>query len=94
MDDELYRATAKTLLRRLRRMTTASIVPWSSVTTRASKSWRTGSRVWAMRACVTEVSAKFPTAAVVTLSFDTAWADLRDGGARVDDLFMPRPGRR
>ncbi len=40
-----------------------------------------------------QVSAKFPTAAAVTLSFDTPWAGLDPGAARLDDLFLPRPPR-
>jgi len=38
-----------------------------------------------------QLSAKLPTGAAVTLSFDGAWSDLRAGTARLDDLFMPRP---
>jgi phosphohistidine phosphatase len=40
-----------------------------------------------------QVSAKFPTAAAATLSFDAPWAELGPGTARLDDLFLPRPPR-
>lgn len=40
-----------------------------------------------------QLSAKLPTGAAVTLSFDGAWGDLRAGTARLDDVFMPRPPR-
>jgi phosphohistidine phosphatase len=40
-----------------------------------------------------QLSAKLPTGAVATLSFDGAWGDLGVGTARLDDLFMPRPTR-
>ncbi len=36
---------------------------------------------------------KLPTGAAVTLSFDGAWADLGDGLARLEALFMPRKPR-
>jgi len=39
----------------------------------------------------TQLAAKFPTAAAVTLSLDGAWADLGAGTVRLDVLFMPRP---
>jgi phosphohistidine phosphatase len=39
------------------------------------------------------LSAKLPTGAAVTLSFDGAWDGLGAGAARLDDLFMPRPPR-
>ena len=40
-----------------------------------------------------QLSAKLPTGAVVTLSFDGSWDDLGVGSARLDELFMPRPPR-
>lgn len=36
---------------------------------------------------------KLPTGAVVTLSFDGTWADLGNGVARLEALFMPRKPR-
>ena len=38
-----------------------------------------------------QLSAKLPTGAAVTLSFDGAGKDLGAGTARLDDLFIPRP---
>ncbi|MGI9645526.1 MAG: SixA phosphatase family protein [Ilumatobacteraceae bacterium] len=40
-----------------------------------------------------QVGVKFPTGAIVTLSFDGEWADLEPGVASADDLFMPRAPR-
>ena len=40
-----------------------------------------------------QLATKLPTGAVVTMSFDGDWADLHDGVAVLDDLFMPRPPR-
>ncbi len=40
-----------------------------------------------------QLAVKFPTGALVTLSFHGPWADLAPGAARVDALFMPRPPR-
>jgi phosphohistidine phosphatase len=37
-----------------------------------------------------QLAAKFPTAAVATLSFPAPWSDLRAGDARLDDFFVPR----
>jgi phosphohistidine phosphatase len=41
----------------------------------------------------TQLAAKFPTGALVALSFDGTWATLAAGAARIDALFMPRPPR-
>jgi phosphohistidine phosphatase len=41
----------------------------------------------------TQLAAKFPTGALVALSFDGAWANLGAGAARIDALFVPRPPR-
>lgn len=41
----------------------------------------------------TQLAAKFPTGALVALSFDGGWAELGTGGARIDALFVPRPPR-
>lgn len=38
-----------------------------------------------------QLSAKLPTGAAVTLSFDRAWGDVWAGTVRLDDLFVPRP---
>lgn len=40
-----------------------------------------------------QVAAKLPTGAIVTLSFAGSWEDLAAGSARIDDLFLPRPPR-
>ena len=40
-----------------------------------------------------QLSAKVPTGAAVTLSFDGSWRDLGAGTARLDDVFMPRRPR-
>ena len=40
-----------------------------------------------------QLATKLPTGAIVTLSFDGAWAELGTGGARLDDLFLPRRPR-
>jgi phosphohistidine phosphatase len=40
-----------------------------------------------------QLAAKFPTGAVAALSFDGPWADLGEGAARIDALFVPRPPR-
>jgi phosphohistidine phosphatase len=40
-----------------------------------------------------QLAAKVPTGALVALSFDGAWTDLRAGVAQIDALFMPRPPR-
>jgi phosphohistidine phosphatase len=40
-----------------------------------------------------QLSAKLPTGAAVTLSFEGSWRELGAGTARLDDLFMPRPPR-
>ena len=40
-----------------------------------------------------QLSAKLPTGAAVTLSFDGPWRELGAGTARLDELFMPRPPR-
>ena len=40
-----------------------------------------------------QIAAKLPTGAVVTLSFDADWALLGPGVARLDDLFLPRRPR-
>lgn len=37
-----------------------------------------------------QLGAKLPTGAIVTLSFDGAWAELGTAGARLDDLFLVR----
>jgi phosphohistidine phosphatase len=40
-----------------------------------------------------QLATKVPTGAVVTLSFDGEWADLANGVASIDELFMPRKPR-
>jgi len=40
-----------------------------------------------------QLATKIPTGAVVTMSFDGAWADLDDGVTALNDLYMPRPPR-
>ena len=40
-----------------------------------------------------QLATKLPTGAIVTLSFDSAWAELGTRGARLDDLFLPRRPR-
>jgi phosphohistidine phosphatase len=40
-----------------------------------------------------QIALKVPTGAVVTLSFDGAWADLSAESARIDDFFVPRRPR-
>ena len=37
-----------------------------------------------------QLAVKFPTGALVALSFDGPWADLDAGTARIDALFVPR----
>ncbi len=94
VDDELYGATAKALLRRLRRVDDGidcALLIGHNPGLQELADQLAGAGDAGMR---TQLSAKFPTAAVVTLSFDTSWGDLRAGGARVDDLFLPRPARR
>jgi phosphohistidine phosphatase len=41
----------------------------------------------------TQLAAKVPTGALVTLSFVGEWAELGAGTARIDALFVPRPAR-
>ena len=40
-----------------------------------------------------QLATKLPTGAVVAISFDGPWADLREGAAELDDLYLPRPPR-
>jgi phosphohistidine phosphatase len=40
-----------------------------------------------------QLAAKLPTAAAVTLSFTGSWADLGEGDARIDGMWVPRPPR-
>lgn len=42
---------------------------------------------------VARLTAKFPTGAIATLSFDRRWADLAPGDARLDGYFTPREPR-
>ena len=41
----------------------------------------------------TQLAAKFPTGALVALSFEGGWAELGTGAARIDALFVPRTPR-
>jgi phosphohistidine phosphatase len=40
-----------------------------------------------------QLAAKFPTGALVALSFEGEWAELSTGAARIDALFVPRTPR-
>ena len=40
-----------------------------------------------------QLAAKFPTGALVALSFEGGWSELRTGAARIDALFVPRAPR-
>ena len=40
-----------------------------------------------------QLATKLPTGAIVTMSFDGSWADLGEGAAELDDLYLPRPTR-
>ena len=94
VDDELYGATAKALLRRLRRLDDGiecALLVGHNPGLQELADQLAGAGDAGMRA---QLATKFPTAAVVTLAFDTSWGDLRTGVARVEDLFLPRPPRR
>jgi phosphohistidine phosphatase len=93
VDDELYLATANTLLARLRRIDDGidcALLIGHNPGLQDLAARLAGAGDVSMRV---QLLAKFPTAAAVTLSFDTPWAALRAGGARLDDLFMPRQPR-
>ena len=90
VDDELYGASADTLLARLRTIDDgidcALVVGHNpglqELAIRLTDAGESDLR--------TQLSEKFPTAAVATLSFDTRWAELDARGARLEDLFTPR----
>jgi len=91
--EEIYEASADTLLSMLRRLDTDTAVAMMI-------GHNPGTQDLAARlagsgdvAELTQIATKLPTGAVVALSFDGAWSELDDGVARVDDLFMPRPPR-
>jgi phosphohistidine phosphatase len=93
-DDELYLASADQLLARLRSIddgledhTDCAMVVGHNPSLEDLAIGLAGSGDADLRA---QVATKFPTAAAATLSFDTSWADLHEGGARLDDLFLPR----
>jgi phosphohistidine phosphatase len=97
VDDDLYGATAKALLRRLRSLDDGigcALLVGHNPGLQELADQLAGAGDAGDAGMRTQLSAKFPTAAAVTLSFDTSWGDLRAGGARVDDLFMPRAPRR
>lgn len=93
VERELYLASAGTLLARLRALGSGvecAMVIGHNPGTQDLAMLLVGDGDAEMRA---QLVTKLPTGAVVTLSFDGAWADLGGGVARIDDLFMPRPTR-
>ena len=91
--DELYLADAATLLARLQALdgtVRCAMVVGHNPGIEDLAARLVGSGDAALRA---QLAAKFPTGALVALSFDCAWGDLGTGDARINALFMPRPPR-
>ena len=93
IDDEIYEASANTLLSLLRRLGTDTEVAMLI-------GHNPGMQDLAVRLAgsgdapaLVQVATKFPTGAVAALSFEGGWSELTDGVARLDDLFMPRRPR-
>lgn len=90
MEPALYEATADTLLGRLQRVDSdvgCTMLIGHNPSMQDLAMLLVGAGDSAMRA---QLSAKFPTAAALTLSLDRTWADLGAGAVRLDDLFLPR----
>ncbi len=91
--DELYLADAATMLARLRSLNDkvrCAMLVGHNPGLEDLASLLVGSGDAALRA---QLAAKFPTGALVALSFNGAWVDLAPGAARIGALFMPRPPR-
>jgi phosphohistidine phosphatase len=91
--DELYLADADTLVTLMRALDAevgCAMLVGHNPGLEHLASLLTGSGDAALR---TQLAAKFPTGAVVALSFDGTWANLAAGAARIDALFMPRTPR-
>ena len=91
MEQTVYAASANTLMGRLRSVDSdivCAMVIGHNPGVQELAMLLVGAGDPDMRA---KLSAKLPTGAAVTLSFDGAWGDLGAGTARLDDLFMPRP---
>ena len=88
--DEFYLAGASTLLKRLRGLDDKDrcvMVVGHNPGIEDLASLLVGSGDDGLRA---RLAVKFPTGALVVLSFGGAWADLDAGTARIDDFFVPR----
>jgi phosphohistidine phosphatase SixA len=94
LDDELYLADANSTLTRLHRLHAnirCGMLVGHNPGIEDLATLLVGSGNPEMRG---RLAAKFPTSALVALSFDGAWADLGARAARIDALFMAaRPGR-
>jgi phosphohistidine phosphatase len=88
IESELYRASASELLERLRRLprTTSSAMLVGhnpAVQELALTLVGGGSRL-------TPIAAKYPTAALASLSFEGSWSELDDGAAELVDFVTPK----
>ncbi len=93
LTDELYLADAATMLTRLHTLddtVRCAMLVGHNPGLEDLASLLVGSGDADLRA---QLATKLPTGALVTLSFNGAWADLTPGAARIDALFMPRPPR-
>jgi|RhiMetdeSRZDD1v2_1073273.scaffolds.fasta_scaffold412528_2 phosphohistidine phosphatase len=91
--DELYLASAGTLLARLHGIDGTihcAMVVGHNPAIEDLAARLVGSGDAALRE---QLAAKVPTGALVGLSFDGAWTELGPGAARIDALFLPRPPR-
>lgn len=91
LEQTVYAASANTLLGRLRRVDSdivCAMVIGHNPGVQELAMFLVGAGDPDMRA---PLSAKLPTGAAVTLSFDGAWGELGAGTAKLDDLFVPRP---
>jgi phosphohistidine phosphatase len=91
--DELYLASAGTLLARLQALDGTigcAMVVGHNPAIEDLAARLVGSGDAGLRE---QLAAKLPTGALVGVSFDGAWTDLRAGAAHLDALFLPRPPR-
>ena len=91
--DELYLADANTLLKRLHELNgkvRCAMLVGHNPGIEHLASLLVGSGDDGLRA---RLAVKFPTGAVVALSFVCGWADLDAGSARIDAVFVPRSPR-
>ncbi|HEY5423872.1 MAG TPA: histidine phosphatase family protein [Ilumatobacteraceae bacterium] len=91
--DELYLADANTLLKRLHGLNgkdRCAMLVGHNPGIEDLASLLVGSGDPGLRA---RLAVKFPTGALVALSFVCAWADLDAGAARIDDFFVSRSPR-